>query len=315
MVFAEGVDFSSTANDDWAGLAAALKANGKHFAGRYAVGDKSPNGRGITAEEYRALTAAGIEVFLYWEATEAWMLGGWDAGVRAAQNAVANIAAAGMPAKTPVYYSHDVDPTPDQFATIDDCLRGAASVVGIAQVGFYGGWLGIDHVHAEGTATFFCQTIAWQYGRGVHPAANLHQYGFNQYFAGTNCDLVAAIQPHYGQASDFLAHPHPATTTTTTTLPPKPQPAKLPRGMSAGVVQRLFNPLKIRPTPSEAIARFNLEGGVSQAWLRHGLATIPEGGTWRDGRWPELTQVIVRGDGRREWVFSDGFTFEVGVKE
>jgi hypothetical protein len=221
-VIAEGVDFSATENADWNALAAALVAQGKHFAGRYAVFDKSPQGRGITNAEYRALMAHKIDVFLYYEETEKWMLDGWSAGVRAATRALDVIRSEGMPEGMPVYYSHDVDPTPDQFAAIDDCLRGAASVVGVERVGFYGGWLGIDHVMAAGTAKYFCQTLAWQYGRGLHAGIHLHQYGFNQFIAGTNCDFVAALLPHFGGASDFLAHP-----TTTTTLPPAPaQPAK-----------------------------------------------------------------------------------------
>lgn len=224
MVFAEGVDYSSTANDNWVSLAVTLKANGKRFAGRYAVYDKSPNGRGITRAEYEALKAHGVETFLYYEETEAWMLGGWAAGVRAAQNAIANIRAAGMPENTPVYYSHDIDPEPQHFAAIDACLNGAASVVGGECVGFYGGWLGIDHVAAAGTARWFCQTIAWEYGRGLHPGIHLHQYAFNQYFAGTNCDLVAAIQPHYGQAGDFDGTP----TTPPVPEPPKPEPPAHP---------------------------------------------------------------------------------------
>jgi hypothetical protein len=225
QVFAEGVDYSATASADWDGLAAALKAAGKSFAGRYAVFDKSPNGRGITAEEYTALRRHNIDCFLYYEETEAWMLGGWTAGVRAATRALEAIRQAGMPEGMPVYYSHDVDPEPAHFAAIDDCLRGAASVVGSERVGCYGGWLLIDHCAAGGTARYLCQTIAWQYGRGVHPAAHLHQYAFNQFYRGTECDLVAALNPHYGQASDFLPKPAPATTTTRPPFPAKRVPA------------------------------------------------------------------------------------------
>lgn len=138
-VVAEGVDYSSTANDNWVSLAATLKANGLKFAGRYAVSDKSPTGRGITREEYQALTAQGIEVFLYYEETEAWMLGGWEAGVRAATRSLDVIRSEGLPEGMPVYYSHDIDPEPGDFAAIDACLRGATFVAGIERVGFYGG--------------------------------------------------------------------------------------------------------------------------------------------------------------------------------
>src|SRR5688500_14132393 len=110
----EGVDYSRTAHSN-SPNAASLNAMGKHFAGRYAVNDKSPVGRGITAAEYQRLAAGGIDVFLFWEGVAEWMLGGREAGVRAAQNAQDNIAAAGMPPETPVYFAHDIDPEPHHF--------------------------------------------------------------------------------------------------------------------------------------------------------------------------------------------------------
>lgn len=315
-VFAEGIDYSSTPNDNWSALAAALRAEGKSFAGRYAVYDKSPDGRGITADEYHALTAHGIDCFLYYEENTSWMTGGWSAGVRAATRALDNIRNAGMPEGMPVYYSDDAPPETDDFDAVIECLRGTASIVGPDRVALYGGWDAIDHAQAAGAARFYCQTIAWQYGRGLHPGIHLHQYNTGQpsaiYIGGVDVDLVAAIQPHYGQASDYLGIT--PTTTTTTTPAPQPKPAKLPKGMSTGVVKTLFNPRDIRPTPHEPVAHFVLTGTISQAWLKHGIETIPAGGTWKEGKWPELTQVVIRGDGRRDWVFSDGWVFEQGHK-
>lgn len=208
-VFAEGVDYSSTGTSNWEYLANELKAAGKDFVGRYAVTDKSPGGRGITAAEYQVMRAAGIEVFVYWEAQTSWMLGGWDAGVRAARDAVKNLQAAGMPTTMPVYYSHDIEPDPSHYAAVDECLRGAASVVQIQSVGLYGGWGVIDHVSRTKTAPWLCQTYAWSGGR-LHPDAHLHQYNnYGNYIAGTDVDLVAALKPHYGQASDFVGKPKP----------------------------------------------------------------------------------------------------------
>jgi hypothetical protein len=200
MVAIEGVDYSRTAYSNSPSVAE-LNARGKHFAGRYAVNDKSPRWRGITAAEYQRLTAGGIDVFLYWEGVASWMLGGRDAGVRAAQNAQANIAVAGMPPETPVYFALDIDPQPSHFGRVDDCLAGAASVVGAERVGIYGGWLVMEHCAQVGNARWFCQTRAWEYRRGLHPAAHLYQYGFNAWIDGTNCDLVRAMTENYGQAS------------------------------------------------------------------------------------------------------------------
>jgi hypothetical protein len=196
----EGVDYSRTAHSNSPSVAA-LNAMGKNFAGRYAVNDKSPSGRGITAAEYQRLAAGGIDVFLYWEGVAAWMLDGGYAGVLAARNAQANIAAAGMPPETPVYFAHDIDPQPIHFGLVNDCLAGAASVVGAERVGIYGGWLLMEHCAQVGNARWFCQTRAWEYGHGLHPAAHLYQYGFNAWIDNTNCDLVRAMTENYGQAS------------------------------------------------------------------------------------------------------------------
>lgn len=212
----DGVDYSATASGDWANLAQSLKANGKQFAGRYAVNDKSPSGRGIGAGEYAALTDAGIDVFLYWESSEGWMTGGFAAGVVAAVNAQNNITAAGMPHGIPVYFACDFDAAPDDQAAIDDCLRGCASVLGAERVGLYAGYHVLKRSMANGTARWFCQTSAWSGGMvlgGIH----LYQHAYNVYFAGTNCDLVRAFQEDYGQASK-----HGDAT------PPKPSPYAAP---------------------------------------------------------------------------------------
>lgn len=207
----EGVDWSRGA---FPGVAN-LKAHGKLFAGRYCVSDKSPSGRGITAAEYQTLTDGGIETFLFWEGSESWMLGGFNAGVAAAQNAQANINAAGMPASIPVFYAHDIEPQAQHYAAVDQCLKGAASIMGDERIGVYGGRHLIDHCRDAGTAKWFCETEAWSYvnhqiviADGVH----ILQYGTTAQtgsieIGGTNVDLCRALKPIYGQASAFLSGP------------------------------------------------------------------------------------------------------------
>lgn len=202
----EGVDFA------WGGspaMAPALVAAGMKFAWRYAVSDLSPFGRGITAAEYQAYRAAGIDVGLYWEGHESWMLGGYDAGVGAARNAVANIAEAGMPAGIPVYFAHDIEPDGAHFAAVDACLAGAAAVIGPERVGLYGGYDVIAHAHDAGTARWLCQTYAWSRGL-LHPAVHLYQYdNYGNVIGGIDVDFVRAYQANYGQASMFGAQPEP----------------------------------------------------------------------------------------------------------
>lgn len=210
----EGIDYSRGGPlTSWQ-----LRAAGMAFVGRYAVNDKSPNGRGITATEYAELTAGGIAVFLYWESSEGWMTGGYAAGVQAAINAQNNINGAGMPHGTPIYFACDFDADESHQAAIDDCLRGCADVVGLERVGLYAGYWPLLRAKQNGTATWFCQTLAWSGGNlldGVH----LYQYDTsNNFIAGVDCDLVRAYQENYGQASEFINTPQ---------IPNYPDPAPI----------------------------------------------------------------------------------------
>lgn len=203
----EGIDYSRGGPL----TSAQLKAAGKSFVGRYAVNDKSPNGRGITAAEYAELTTNGISVFVYWESSEGWMMDGYAAGVQAAINAQNNLNEAGMPHDTPVYFACDFDAAPTDQPEIDACLRGCAEVIGINRVGLYAGYWPLLRAKQNRTATWFCQTIAWSGGNlmdGVH----LYQYDTSgNYIAGVDVDLVRAYQDNYGQTiPPEIPHPKPA---------------------------------------------------------------------------------------------------------
>jgi len=291
MATLEGVDYSSTAHSNWTQLANALKAEDKHFAGRYAVGDKSPNGRGITAAEYRAFTDAGVEVFLYWQTTTNWMLGGWDAGAAGARNAQANLVAAGMPEDMPVYFACDFDATEGQQAVIDECLRGAASVMGAERVGLYAGYHVLLRAKQNGSAKWFCQTSAWSGGMlmdGVH----LYQYAYNQYVDGTNCDWVRAYQENYGQASKFVDGP-------VIVDPPKP-PSIYPKDMTRQIAEQRFEKLEYTDSNGKKqIAQFDEHGPVSRAWLANIVEQLEPGQSYLDANIGPIVSRTPRGKDKR----------------
>lgn len=297
----EGVDYSETANANWAGLANALKAAGKNFAGRYAVGDKSPGGRGITAAEYAAFKDAGVEVFLYWQTTTNWMLGGWAAGVNGANNAQFNLVAAGMPKDMPVYFACDFDATEGQQAVIDECLRGAASVLGAERVGLYAGYHVLKRAKQNGSAKWFCQTSAWSGGmlmEGVH----LYQYAYNQYVYGTNCDWVRAYQENYGQASKFEDGP-------VIIEPPTPPAApRYPKDMTKELAQIAFGEYILKlPGGKSVDLHFDPNGPISRAWLDLINDQLKDGQSYRDAVVGPIKKVIRRGTDKRYWdVFFEG---------
>jgi hypothetical protein len=187
-----------------------LIAVGRPAVLRYAVGDLSPNGRGITAAEYAAFKVGGIPVALYYEGQAEWMLGGYNAGGDAATVFANAVALAGMPARMPMHAAHDIDPDPAHFSLIDACLNGAKDVLGSwDRVGAYGGWLLIDYLAGGGAVKRLIQTSAWEYGRGIHPAATAYQYGYNAFYDNVNCDLVETLKDDWGQDTLYLTPPTP----------------------------------------------------------------------------------------------------------
>lgn len=285
----EGVDYSSTLNADWAGLAAALKGAGKAFAVRYVVGDKSPTGRGITAAETAALTAAGIDIAAVYEGTANRMQAGLAAGQADAQSAQANLVAAGLPATMPIYFASDWDALPSEQAVIDAYLKGAASVIGSARVGLYGGYWPVSRAMINKSAAWFWQTTAWS-GGNIANGLHLYQYAYNQWIGGVNCDSTQALQPVYGQASKFQGG-----TPVPTTPAPAPKPVvTYPAGMDHGIAARAFGSFK---ASNGVLVQYSEGDELSALWLASGsYGRILDVGVYNDS--PGIVRLT--------WQFSDG---------
>jgi len=187
----EGVDYAFSKPSP-----AALVAAGKHFACRY--GGPGSDGKQLTAGELAALSAAGIAVVANAEGTEDGLKGGYSTGRAWALDADAYFRALGMPADRPIYLSADWDATSSWMDEIDAAMDGAASVLGRARVGVYGGYDVIAHLAANGKAKWFWQTYAWSEGFW-HPAAHIRQYRNGVTIGGADCDLNRAMVTDYGQ--------------------------------------------------------------------------------------------------------------------
>lgn len=188
----EGVDYAFSQPS-----AAALVAAGKHFACRY--GGPGSSGKQLTAGELAALTAAGIAVVANAEGTADGLKGGYDTGRSWAASADAYFRRLGMPAGRPIYLSADWDAhTASDLAAIDAAMDGAASVLGRARVGVYGGYDVIKHLAGNGKAKWFWQTYAWSESYW-YPAAHIQQYRNGVTIGGADCDLNRAMVADYGQ--------------------------------------------------------------------------------------------------------------------
>jgi hypothetical protein len=144
----------------------ALRAAGV-FVARYVctvVGTKT-----ITKKEADDIRAHGLGLVLVYEQYEKRPLEGRVAGSQDAIVALAQSIAAGFPKDRPIYFAVDFDARPADQPAIDEYLRGAAEILGLARVGVYGGINLIDRCFASGTAKWFWQTGAWSYHKeSVH---------------------------------------------------------------------------------------------------------------------------------------------------
>ena len=184
----EGVDYAD-ARPSPAGLYAA----GKRFVVRY--GGPGRDSKQLHADELRRLQAAGLSVVANAEGS-AGGFAGFAAGQAWAKSAEQHFRDLGMPGDRPIYFSVDVG-SPD-LAAVDAACRGAASVIGAARVGVYGGYDTIRHVATAGTAKWFWQTYAWSGGKWW-PGAHLQQYRNGVMVGGGDCDLDRALTADYGQ--------------------------------------------------------------------------------------------------------------------
>jgi Domain of unknown function (DUF1906) len=190
MVVAQGFDTSF--NRPAYAQAAFL---GKTFVCRYF----GPGfGKLASRTEVAAWHAVGISVVALAERFERSALLGHAEGVRQAQEAWAGARAAGMPTDRPIYFAVDWDMQVADRPAVRAFLAGAASVIGLVNVGIYGGIRATEWAANNRYASWFFQTYAWSFGEWG-PHADIQQYRNNVPFAGGVVDLDRAMSTDFGQ--------------------------------------------------------------------------------------------------------------------
>jgi len=210
-VLGHGVDYSFSRPD-----VRKIKAAGYSFAVRYLSGGKSA--KDVTRAEYDTLRRAGLNVVLVWEQGNAAARGGHAAGVDDATLAAAQLAGLGLKGHA-VYFAVDFDPTGAELSTVFEYVHGAASVLGVARTGVYGGESVVNAVHAANGCRFYWQTYAWS--NAGAPFAQLRQVENGVSLGGATVDLNTSHAAAYGQNM-----PKPAPVPVPK---PKPVPAPKPR--------------------------------------------------------------------------------------
>src|SRR5664280_1465480 len=190
----KGIDYASARPD-----LDEVKSGGFAFVARYVcalVGTKI-----ITKVEADAIKAHGLGLVLVYEQYEKRPLEGRSAGSSDAIVALAQSIAAGFPSDRPIYFAVDFDARPADQPAIDEYLRGAAEVLGLARVGVYGGINLIDRCFASGTAKWFWQTGAWSYGKESTHANFVQMTALNgSVIGGVKVDINETRQDDIGGA-------------------------------------------------------------------------------------------------------------------
>lgn len=168
---------------------AQIKATGASWVARYFSPDITKN---LTASEVTSYTAAGLGVVAVWESTATRALQGFQAGVDDAKAARGQRTAVGLPADMPIHFAVDTDTT---WGIVAAYFQGVVSVLGLDQVGVYGGLHVIEGAHGAGIR-YLWQTVAWSGGVWA-PYATIRQPGGTTLSGGADFDT--AETPDFGQ--------------------------------------------------------------------------------------------------------------------
>lgn len=202
-----GIDFSYGS-----GLTVAqIKAAGKDFVCRYLSGGGSKD---INAKELADYMAGGIQVVFVWETTG--LMPSEAQGVADAQDAQRQLDALGAK-EAVVFFAADAS----SEANLPGYLKGAASVLGKARVGVYGGLDSVRTAFDQDLVTYGWQTYAWSNGEWDSRAL-LQQYSNGHQIGPCSCDLDRAEFPGSNivltKDDDYGQWPRPVNPR------PKPQP-------------------------------------------------------------------------------------------
>lgn len=183
--------------------AAAVRDAGYRFVVRY-LSPGGPNlpGKQLLPDEAQDYRAHGVEIVSNFESYADRMKEGRPAGVQDATAALEHVLACGGRRDRPIYFSADWDATEWEQADIDDYLRGAGEVIGVENVGIYGGYWPVKRALDAGTARWAWQAQAWS-GGNVDPRIHLLQRNSDGYagVGGVECDVNEAHAADYGQWS------------------------------------------------------------------------------------------------------------------
>lgn len=172
----------------------AMKSLDVTFVCRYLSHDTT--GKNLTYTEAESYSKAGIDVVCVFESTATRALGGATAGIGDAILAKQQAKDCGMPAGRPIYFAVDFNAGTADLPTILAYLHGAGTVIGLGNVGVYGGYRVVSYALAHGIRWLW-QTYAWSSGQWAD--VQIEQYSNGRSVGGADCDFNHAMKSDYGQ--------------------------------------------------------------------------------------------------------------------
>ncbi len=184
----------------------------KEYSGVLRYLSYSP-GKNLSTEELKDLQDNNLAVGLVWEQGAKNALNGKQQGKNDATEAIKQAESLGFPNDRPIYFAIDFDSTPEQQIQIDEYLLGCASIIGENRTGVYGSFYVIERCHANNTASWFWQTLAWSGGQ-ISSHCHIYQNGQGDFNGGADVD--EAKQEDWGgwQCKEKLT-PNPALVSST----------------------------------------------------------------------------------------------------
>jgi hypothetical protein len=178
----------------------AIRAAGVRFVARYISPDpdNDANGKNLLPSELRGLRAEDLDVAVVAESGAGRMKAGHSAGAADARHAEAVTKALGMTGAV-IYFACDFDATPADQPGINAYLDGAASVIGLARTGIYGGFWPVSRARAAGKAAWFWGAVAWSGDNwtGVHWHHIMQGLGIR--IGGISVDVDHSMARDFGQ--------------------------------------------------------------------------------------------------------------------
>ena len=169
--------------------AAAIKAAGYDFAGRYLVPlVGSLKEKALTRGEAEAITEAGLTLLTVWETTSDRAKGGATAGTADGRRALECARAIGMPEQGMIYFAVDYDAPAGDMPAIEEYFRAARAETEDYEVGVYGPYRVIEYLAQRRVCRGYWQCVGWSGGQ-LSAYRNVYQAQWGKVVAGIPVDI------------------------------------------------------------------------------------------------------------------------------